>query len=181
MSHDLTPGGDSTGQESWYVVWTAARAEKQVEMRIAAQGLEPWLPKFTERRRWSDRWRDVVLPLFPGYIFARGVPSEVYSLLRTPGVLSIVKNAGRPATLSDAFVMALRRAMETPGVEASPVTEEFSYVVDDEVIVREGPLAGLRGIVQQVRNGRRIVVWIEQVGRGVAFTVAATLVSPVSR
>ena len=181
MSHELRPDGDPAGQENWYIVWTAARAEKQVEMRIAAQGLEPWLPKFTERRKWSDRWRDVVLPLFPGYIFARGVPAQLHSLLRTPGVLSIVKNAGRPAVLSDAFVLTLRRATETPGVAASPLTEDFSYAVDDEVIVREGPLAGLRGIVQHVRNGHRIVVWIEQVGRGVAFTVGATLVSPVSR
>lgn len=181
MTDDLISSGESTGKEGWFVVWTAARAEKQVEVRIAAQGLEPWLPKITERRRWSDRWRDVVSPLFPGYLFARGHQAQLHSVLRTPGVVSIVKNGGRPAVLSDAFVASLRRAIDTPGVAASPVTERLSYAVDDEVIVREGPLAGLRGIVQHVRSGRRLVVWIEQVGRGVAFTIGATLVSPAPR
>ena len=181
MTDDLTSGGESIGKQGWFVVWTAARAEKQVESRIAAQGLEPWLPKITERRRWSDRWRDVVLPLFPGYLFARGDQAQLHSVLRTPGVVSVVKTGGRPAVLPDAFVAALRRAIDTPGLAPSPVTEQISYAVDDEVIVREGPLAGLRGIVQHVRTGRRLVVWIEHVGRGVAFTIGATLVSPVSR
>ena len=181
MNYDLTSGDESIAKEGWFVVWTAARSEKLVESRIAARGLEPWLPKITERRKWSDRWRDVVLPLFPGYLFARGDHAQLHSVLRTPGVVSVVKSAGRPAVLSDAFVASLRRAIDTPGVTASPVTEQLSYAVDDEVIVREGPLAGLRGIVQQVRGGRRLVVWIEHVGRGVAFTIGATLVSPASR
>jgi transcription antitermination factor NusG len=181
MTYDPTSRSDSIKKESWFVVWTAARAEKQVASRIAAQGLEPWLPKITERRKWSDRWRDVVLPLFPGYLFARGGITQLHSVLQTPGVVTVVKNAGRPALLSDDFVASLRRAIDTPGVAVSPVTEQVSYAVDDEVIVQEGPLAGLRGIVQHVRSGRRLVVWVEQIGRGVAFTIGAALVSPAPR
>ena len=49
----------------WLVIWTESRAEKKVASRIAAQGMESWLPTITERHRWSDRWREVVLPLFP--------------------------------------------------------------------------------------------------------------------
>lgn len=55
---------------SWFVIWTESRAEKKVEARIAALGLSPWLPTVRERHRWSDRWREVVCPLFPGYLFA---------------------------------------------------------------------------------------------------------------
>lgn len=165
--------------EGWFVVWTASRAEKRVESRIAAQGLEPWLPKVTERRRWSDRCREVVLPLFPGYLFARGQMTQLPSILRTPGVVTVVKSGGtgRPALLSDGFVASLRSALEQSGQPAMPV-EDVQYSPNDEVIVEEGPLAGLRGVVQDVRSGRRLVVWIAHVGRGVAFTIGSALVSP---
>lgn len=64
--------------KGWFVVWTASRAEKKVESRIAAMGIEVWLPMVTEKRRWSDRWREVVTPLFPGYIFASGAAANWY-------------------------------------------------------------------------------------------------------
>jgi transcription antitermination factor NusG len=181
MTDVTTPASRISESEGWFVVWTESRAEKCVESRIAAQGLEPWLPKVTERRKWSDRWRDVVLPLFPGYLFARGAIGQLHAILRTPGVVTVVKSAGRPALLSDGFVSSLRRAIETSGVTASPVAENVSYAVDDEVIVRDGPLAGLRGVVRDVRSSRRLVVWIEQIGRGVAFTIGSALVSRAAR
>src|SRR3954464_14461478 len=114
----------ASGNEGWFVVWSESRAEKQVESRIAAKGIEPWLPKVTERRKWSDRWRNVVLPLFPGYLFARGRMDQLHSLLRTPGVVSVVKSAGRPALLSDGFISSLRNAIEA-GVPAASVTERI--------------------------------------------------------
>ena len=49
--------GDENG---WFVVWTASRAERKVETRLAAMGMEVWLPTVTEKRRRSDRWRDLV-------------------------------------------------------------------------------------------------------------------------
>ena len=161
--------------KDWLVLWTESRAEKKVAERIAAQGIEAWLPTVTERHRWSDRWRNVVLPLFPGYLFARG-STHVHRILRTPGVLTIVKSGAGPALLSDGFVSSLRRAVEKSGLPIEPVQNAHDYRVDDEVIVQEGPLAGLRGVVRQLRGARHLVVWVPEVGRGVAFTVGASLV-----
>ena len=162
-------------RKDWLVLWTESRAEKKVAERIAAQGIEAWLPTVTERHRWSDRWRTVVLPLFPGYLFARGA-AHVHRVLRTPGVLTIVKQGARPALLSESFVSSLRRAVETSGLPVEAVADAHDYRVDDEVIVQEGPLAGLRGVVRQLRGARHLVVWVAEVGRGVAFTVGANLV-----
>lgn len=175
MDRSQSPG------DGWFVVWTASRAERRVESRMAAQGLEPWLPKTTELRRWSDRWKEVVLPLFPGYLFVRAELSNLPSILRTPGVITVVKSGEvhKPALLSDGFIASLRTAIETCG--GSPVpSDDVHYSPNDEVIVSEGPLAGLRGIVQEVRGGRRLVVWIEHIGRGVAFTIGSALVSIAS-
>ena len=161
---------------SWLVIWTESRAEKKVEARIAALGLSTWLPTITERRRWSDRWRDVVCPLFPGYLFARAGAIEWYDVLRTPGVLTVVKHDGRPAMLQDEFVRDLRNAIERKDTAPEAIAEPVEYEPGEEVIVQVGPLAGLRGIVRESRNRRRLVIWIAEVGRGVAFTIGSALV-----
>ena len=165
--------------DSWFVIWTESRAEKKVERRIAALGLSPWLPMVKERHRWSDRWREVVCPLFPGYLFARARAVEWHKVLRTPGVLTIVKREGKPALLSDAMVSELREAVERRGVTPERLAAMVDYREGDEVIVQEGALAGVRGVVRERRNERHLVIWVAEIGKGVAFTIGSALVKPV--
>jgi transcriptional antiterminator RfaH len=158
-SHEAQP-------DSWFVIWTESRAEKKVEARIAALGLSPWLPVVKERHRWSDRWREVVCPLFPGYLFARTRLVQWHKVLRTPGVLTVVKRERRPALLADGFL-------------AEPVAEGVDYRPGDEVvIVQEGALKGVRGVVRERRSGRQLVIWVSEIGRGVAFTIGPAMVRP---
>lgn len=166
--------------EGWFVVWTESRAEKKVGARLATQGIEQWVPTLTQRRRWSDRWKEVVLPLFPGYLFAKATSAALTTLLRTPGVLTVVKNGDRPALLDQDFIVSLRRAVECAGVEAEALSERQAFSVDDEVVIHDGPLAGLRGVVRQLRGKRHLVIWVEEIGRGVAFTIGDNLVVPRS-
>jgi transcriptional antiterminator RfaH len=162
--------------DSWFVIWTESRAEKKVEARIAALGLSPWLPTVKERHRWSDRWRDVICPLFPGYLFARTRSVEWHKVLRTPGVLTVVKREGRPALLADPFVAGLREAIERNDTAPEAVTEVADYNPGDEVIVQDGPLKGARGIVRERRSRRQLVIWVSEIGRGVAFTIGSAMV-----
>jgi transcription termination/antitermination protein NusG len=166
--------------EGWFVVWTESRAEKKVAARIAGQGLEQWVPTVTRRRRWTDRWKEVAFPLFPGYLFAKATLASLPALLRTPGVLTVVKNGDRPAMLDQSFIVALKRAVEFRGIEAETLTERPTFAINDEVVVDEGPLSGLRGVVRQLRGKRYLVIWVEEIGRGVAFTVGENLVAPRS-
>jgi len=162
----------------WFVIWTESRAEKKVEKRLSALGLSPWLPIAKERHRWSDRWRWVEFPLFPGYLFANATMAHWHSILRTPGVLSVITERGKPACLSDEFMETLRDAVERDGAAPEPVSEDINYTAGDEVIVQEGPLRGVRGIVRERKNGRQLVLWVAEIGRGVAFTIGSSLVTP---
>jgi len=161
----------------WFVVWTESRAEKKVESRIAALGLEPWLPTVTERRRWSDRWREVVTPLFSGYLFVRPA-AEWHMVLRTPGVLTAVKSGGQPAVLSDGFVQELRQAITRGGDAVGALPAAAKFEAGDEVIVQDGPFRGVRGVVREVRGARQLIIWVSAIGRGVAFSIGAALVAP---
>jgi transcription termination/antitermination protein NusG len=163
--------------EGWLVIWTESRAEKKVASRLSAKGIEAWLPSVTERHRWSDRWRDVVMPLFPGYLFARGDSNGIAQVLQTPGVLTLVKHEGRPVLLEHDFIARLRRAVESGGPDTQRVTQQPPrYCVGDEVVVQEGPLAGARGVVRENRGARRLLIWIREIGHGVAFTIGCARV-----
>lgn len=163
--------------DPWFVIWAESRAEKKVEQRMAAMGLSPWLPIVKERHRWSDRWREVEVPLFPGYLFAKAANAEWHQILRTPGVLTVVKEGGKVALLTDGLVTSLRDAIERVGVVPEAVTERVDYAPGDEVIVQEGVLRGVRGIVRERRSRRQLVIWVAEIGRGVAFTIGSALVA----
>lgn len=177
MIHSVS--SDQSQPDPWFVIWTESRAEKKVEARIAALGLSPWLPTVKERHRWSDRWREVACPLFPGYLFARARSVDWHLVLRTPGVLTVVKDGGRPAMLADSFVTGLRDAIGRDGAAPEPVLEAVDYRPGDVVIVQEGALAGVRGVVRERRSGRQLVIWVAEIGRGIAFTIGSALVKAV--
>src|SRR5437773_91240 len=93
-----------------------------------------------------------------------------------PGVLAVVKDNGKPALLSDSFSASLRDAIERDGAAPEPVAESIDYAPGDEVIVQEGALCGVRGVVRERRSGRQLVLWVAEIGRGVAFTIGSALV-----
>lgn len=165
-----------TPNDPWFVIWAESRAEKKVAQRMAAIGLSSWLPIVKERHRWSDRWREVECPLFPGYLFAKTTNADLHKILRTPGVLTVVKEDGKPALLADSFVTSLRDAIGREGTVPEPITERDDYAPGDEVIVQAGVLSGVRGVVRERRGKRQLVIWVAEIGRGVAFTIGAALV-----
>jgi transcription antitermination factor NusG len=164
----------------WYVVWCESRAEKKVVSRLSARGCAVWLPTVVQRRRWSDRWQQVTVPLFPGYLFASTHGEGYRPILRTAGVLTLVKEGGRPATLSAAYVDALRRVVEHPATAVEPVEPEPRFAEGMPVVVCDGPLAGFRGTVLEVRGVRKLIVQVRGVGRGLICTIGTAMVRPLT-
>ena len=117
--------------------------------------------------------------MFPGDLFARAISAELEgsSDSRCPYGGD---DRRPPAIPSDAFVAGLRGALENPDIAPAAVATPRKYSVHDEIVVQHGPHAGLRGVVRQLRGARRLLVWIAEIGRGVAFTVSAELVAPRS-
>lgn len=93
----------------------------------------------------------------------------------------MVKEGGKPALLADSFVTALRDLIGREGVEPEPVSDLLGLAPGDEVIVQEGVLSGVRGVVRELRGGRQLVIWVAEIGRGVAFTIGSALTKTVPR
>jgi transcriptional antiterminator RfaH len=87
-------------------------------------------------------------PLFPTYVFVRCDLETLgaASLHWIPGLRHIVGFAGRPAVVPDAAIEYLDAELRR--IEAQGGLPTHSFRPGDEVVIEEGPLAGLRGIFQ---------------------------------
>src|SRR5437016_10714349 len=74
----------------WFVLMVRNRWEKSAAHCLARKGFECLLPISRQRHQWSDRWKEVEVVLFPGYLFCRLDPERRLPVLTVPGVLSIV-------------------------------------------------------------------------------------------
>jgi transcription antitermination factor NusG len=53
----------------WYVMYTKPRHEKQVTRQLELLEINSYLPTIKTLRKWADRKKYVVMPLFPSYVF----------------------------------------------------------------------------------------------------------------
>src|SRR5271168_3470221 len=81
----------------WYAIRTRSRHEKVVAKQLDGLQIENFLPLCNVIHRWSDRRKEVELPLFPGYAFVRLVysPHEGVRLWRFLGVASLGGTRGK--------------------------------------------------------------------------------------
>jgi transcription termination/antitermination protein NusG len=85
----------------WYAIRVKSNREHVVSMGLRARGYEEFLPVYRSRRFWSDRRKDIDLPLFPGYVFCRFDVGRRQTVVTTPGVVSIVGVGRVPMPVSE--------------------------------------------------------------------------------
>jgi transcription antitermination factor NusG len=172
------PAASEAEVQRWYACYTRGRHEKIVDRLLGRYGFESYLPLVPRMSQWKDRRKQVEWPLFPSYVFGRFSGAEVHRVLGIPGVATVVRANGRPAPIDDAelenirtFLRALRGDERAPEPVLRPFLEAGRWV---EVV--SGPFAGVRGVVVEQRNPRRVLVGIRAVGQGMEVDVdAATL------
>jgi transcription antitermination factor NusG len=159
----------------WFALRVKSRCEKIVSTLARYKGFEEFLPLYQTRRRWSDRFRVVELPLFPGYVFCRTNPELRLPLLTIPGVLSFVGIGKVPVPIADAEIDTIQRALGG-GLLAEP----YPFLeVGQRVRLAEGPLTGLEGFLVEVRKQHRILVSVSLLKRSVAVEIDRHWVRPL--
>lgn len=162
------------GEQRWFALKVRPKHEKSSAVALRNKGYEEFVPLRRCRRAWSDRMKDLELPLFSGYIFCRFAPENRLPILTTPGVAFIVGVGKMPAPVADEEIRALQSVVRS-GLEAEP----WPYLrIGQRVRVQDGPLAGVEGILVGSRRGRRLVVSVTLLRRSVAVEVDANWLSP---
>ena len=158
----------------WYAVRVKSRFEFVTSAALSQRGYETFLPSYRSRRAWSDRMKQVEIPLFPGYIFCRFDTANPYRVLNSPGVIHVVSMGAKPLPVDEQEVANIQKVCRS-GKDAQP----WPFLrIGRHVRVESGPLAGTEGIVLEVKSGWRIVVSLTLLQRSVSAEIEREWVSP---
>jgi transcription antitermination factor NusG len=166
-----------SNQRHWYAVRVRPRWEKIVAEALEGKQYEGFLPLYRKRSQWSDRVKDIDLPLFPGYVFLRGCLEGRPLLVTTPGVIDILRFGNAPAMIADEEIEAVKAVLR-----AGAYAEPWRYVREGErVRIQRGSLAGIEGVLVHVKNDSRLVLSVDALCRSVAVEIDRDWVVPVSK
>ena len=153
----------------WFAVQTKARHEKKVNAELREKEICTFLPLHRERRRWSDRYQWVELPMFSHYLFVKLLPTAEsrVRVLQTAGVVQFVGAAGCGTPIPNEQIESLH-AIVSHCVSATP--HEFLRV-GERVRIRGGVLEGIEGILSAIRKDKSVVVSVELIQKSVAIRI----------
>ena len=158
----------SEGQ-MWFAAYVTSKHEKKVQMQLALQEIETFLPLYKTIHLWKNRCRKVLeLPLFPNYLFVHIAVSDRLAVLRTPGVISMVCSGHLPVPLPCAAIEAIRTALAVREVEPHPY-----LAVGNRVRIVGGPLLGMEGVLVRRKSKLRVVLLLDQIRQSAAVEVNA--------
>jgi transcription antitermination factor NusG len=156
-------------EECWYAVYTRTRHEKSVAEHCTQRGITAFLPLYHLQRLCKKRLAGVSLPLFPSYIFVHISLKDRLRILGLPGIVSLVSFNNVPAPVPESQIESLKKAIILGRAEPHIYLHSGR-----RVRVTNGPLAGLEGILVEVKNRVQVIVSFEWMARSVAISLDTT-------
>ena len=162
-------------EASWYAIYAKHQHEKTAADLLTRKGFEILFPVYRSVRRWKDRNKILLLPLFPCYLFVRTDLSRKVDILRTAGVFWLVESGGCACPIPESDIQAINKILRS-----SAEFEPHPYLkVGERVRVRHGLLEGVEGILTRFKNQYRVVLTVEPLQRAVAVEVNLAAVEPI--
>lgn len=171
---DMAPDSALTEVDSsWYVAHTKANQEQVACDNLTRQGYAVYLPRLKILKR-NRRQRCQVLqfePLFPRYLFFRPGASghSIAPVRSTLGVAAVVRFGQVPAVMRHGVVESIR--VFEARQNAASLEEISPFRSGEGVLVVDGPLAGLEGLVSSVSQDR-VVVLMQLLGHEARVTLS---------
>jgi transcription antitermination factor NusG len=164
--------------ERWFVARTHPYRESSAQFNLERLGFGTFLPRVRRTIRHARKLRNVLAPLFPGYIFV------VLDLSRdrwrsvngATGVASLIMGTEQPIPAPHGVVEALIAARESSG----PVCLDQHLKVGQMVRILSGPFARALCRLEQLDDRGRVCVLLEIMGGQVAAYLDRSALGPAA-
>lgn len=152
-----------SAHENWAIVQTKVNREAEVKRLLCEAGLAMYLPLIKRKIVRFGKKGVHNVPMFPGYVFVRGVTDSSFNLVRyCRGVLRILGGRNGIWLLEDGYIQEIA-SREVDGVVALIKMAEDVFA-GDPVVVTEGPFEGWKGIFQEhLADGERVRIMLTHV------------------
>jgi len=152
-------------KERWAVCHCRPRCEKKLAALLHSEKMVHFLPQIENVRRYGRHERRSLLPLFPGYLFARIDPDLRSRMFRQDLLARIIPVADETLLLRQ--LVDVKKVVDA-GVE---VLRYDQVARGARVKVISGPLFGVEGRVEDVTSPRGIIVSVDVLQRGLLITL----------
>ncbi|HYZ83494.1 MAG TPA: transcription termination/antitermination NusG family protein [Bryobacteraceae bacterium] len=159
----------------WFALRVRSNFENTTSTLLRNQGFDVFQPCYRQRRKWTDRYKEVELPMFPGYTFCRLDLNDRLPVLKTPGVVDLVRFGRNILPVDPVELEQIRRVAESR-FAAEPIP---FLRVGQLVEVAFGPLTNCQGILIQLKGSSRLVVSVSLLQRSVAVEMNTDWVRPI--
>jgi transcription antitermination factor NusG len=165
----------SMNNSCWFALQIRSRWEGTTAALLRGKGLETLLPTYTTKRKWSDRFKVVEAPLFPGYVFCRFDVHNRLPVLITPGVISVVGRGKTPIAVDEKEILSIQATIGS-GIHLEP----WPYLeIGERVRVKDDVLDGMEGILTNFKGSDRVVISVTLLRRSVALEIDRSRISPL--
>jgi len=158
----------------WFVLFVRSNQEKKTAQRLAASGVQHFLPCYPSVRQWADRRVTLEMPLFPGYVFVHLPFLERAKALTLPNVVSLVGGRNSPSVVSEEEINWIKM-----GIEHGNALPHPTLAAGDRVRIVAGSLSGMQGILLRRQNNTRVVVCLDSISRSFVVEVNLDAIEPV--
>jgi transcriptional antiterminator RfaH len=159
--------------EAWYALHTKPNSEHRVAHALTTRGFTAFLPLLAVRP--AER----AVPLFPSYLFVQcdlGI-TGISALEWVPGLLRVLGFDGKPAVVPNQAIEMIRAELRR--IDENGGLPGHAFKLGDEVIVEEGPLAGLRGVFQGPAGAtERVHILLHFLGQANRAVVPVSMLRP---
>ena len=169
---------DLEHEERWFVVRVLPHRESTAQFYLLCQGYRSFAPRVWRTIRHARKLRNVLAPLFPGYIFIildlsthrwRAVNSTI-------GVASLIMGSEQPTPVPRGIVEALVAATDISGT----VRLDRDLEIGKMVRIVSGPFAERLCRLVHLDDRGRVRVLLEIMGAEVSTQVDRSCVAPAA-
>jgi transcription termination/antitermination protein NusG len=159
--------------DQWFILHTLSNQEKLLASAMQAMDVAYFLPLRRIERVQGRLRSQVMIPLFPSYLFIRGSLDEVYRADRTKRVASVVRVYDQQRLESE--IRSIHMALLNDGA----MTPHPYLQKGISVEVRSGPFRGMRGLISDSAKDNRLILQVDVLGQATALEIDGSLLEPI--
>lgn len=170
---------DNRDKRYWHALYVRSRSEKKVQTLLEENGFIAYLPLITEVRDWSDRKKKIEEPLFKSYVFVCSNEREHVPILNIYGVIKFVSFEHKPVIVPENQILAIKKFVsDYENGDGYKMQNDEDLKVGQRVRIINGPMKGLTGRLETIRNKRHLIVYIDVVGQSIPVHIPRAKVEP---
>lgn len=171
---------DKHDEKHWHALYVRSRSEKKVLSQLEDMGLQAYLPLITVVKQWSDRRKKVEEPLFKSYVFVYSNDKQYIPILNVYGVVKFVCFEKEAVVVPENQILAIKKFVrDYENGEEYKMHNDEDLKVGQMVRIINGPMKGLTGRLDTIRNKRHLIVYIYVVGQCIPVHIPRAKVEPV--